>query len=371
MKLGMTPKNQLKPGSLIVVDQFQPAMPIMTGFGGGFSQPAETPHGQLVKASAEDAGFKGNLVPSPNDIHFTDNPFETRNRQLAFLMMQKDIKPEEYKSMLGERAEVAQISLLHKTSERLQGLTEAGTKNSAVNFSQGSSKASSVMSAYTGALMSPESLDNAARAFGLSSEKLSSQDPKVSGPERAKLHQGMTDLISQRLDSSKPLQLSRQNYDKSVRDFESHNNSVVVSAGNEGDVAASLKQDAGGHGIRVPKDFEDNILVNSQVTAVGALEGEGKASKVAAYSSRIAEVDVYAKGTITDPLSPDRPTQGTSFAAPRVAAAMATLHGKNPTMTSAQVEGLLKKQLGMNVSGASVPVLDLDKTRAFLGSQSF
>lgn len=61
-------------------------------------------------------------------------------------------------------------------------------------------------------------------------------------------------------------------------------------------------------------------------------------------------------------------SEGTSFAAPRVAAGMAALHGKYPQLSSAEVEARLKSQL---TKGGSVASLDEEKTRQFLQSQSF
>jgi hypothetical protein len=357
MKLGMTAKADLKPGSLIVADAFLPAMPIMGPFGGG--GPVSKAHGELVKSSAEDAGFKGNLVRSPLDHSFTPNPDEMRATELTFQRVSK-LAPEEYRKNIAEYAEVSYASTLHQTTERLEGLQEAGTKNSVVNFSQGLSKASLVGKVYSSAYMTPQGLEGAAGAFGLSADKLMSKDPEVSGPERARFQQALTDAVSGSIDNSEKVKAAKATYAGAVRKFEGQNNSVVVSAGNDGDVLKQLQDDANGAKLNVPKDWVDNVLVTPDVTAVGALD-QGKAAQ---YSSKFAEVDVYANGSIED-------SKGTSFAAPRVAATMAGLHGTHPELSSSQVENLMKQQFTTERQDLEAPALEVERTREFLSAQKF
>ena len=53
--------------------------------------------------------------------------------------------------------------------------------------------------------------------------------------------------------------------------------------------------------------------------------------------------------------------QGTSYASPRVAAVMAELHGRNPDLSSRQIENLMMQNLTYELpqSGGSIDVLDL------------
>lgn len=354
-KLGLTPRQALKPsGSLIVVDQFMPqSYPGM---------PVEIPHGALVRQSALDTGFRGNLVNSPTDMAFTPQPLVKRQHELMLELAEPNLSPERTRALLAEQAEVGHLALLHKTTERLEGLTEAGVRNSAVNFSQGASKASAVQSAYVNAISGRQS-DNITRALGVDPDKMFSQDPKVSVPERLRLQQGLTDLISKSLDESARLKESQAKYQRAVQNFEKQHNSVVVSAGNEGDVANQLVDITEGQRIRLPQNWQNNVLVTPEVTSVGALKG----NRISSYSNRDSEVDLYANGDVTLP-GQQEVSEGTSFAAPRVAAGMAALHGKYPQLSSAEVEARLKSQL---TKGGSVASLDEEKTRQFLQSQSF
>ena len=363
LKLGLTQRAALQTeGSLIIVDRFSPSP---TPFGGSA---LEVPHGALVQQSAMDTGFRGNLVTSPSDVSFTPQPLERRKYELLMALAEPGLSPQQTRELLAEQAEVGHRTLLHKNTERLEGLTEAGVRHSAVNFSQGASKASAVESAFNSAISGRES-ENITRAMGVDPDKIFHKDPKVSVPERLRLQQGLTDLISKRIDESTSLKESRAKYQRAVQNFEKNHNSVVVSAGNEGGVADQFAEIAEGQRIRLPVGWQSNVLVTPEVTSVGALKGQ----QVSSYSNRDPEVDLYADGDVAQQ-GQQQPAEGTSFAAPRVAAGMAALHRQYPQLSSAQVEAKLKSQLGHNIAGpdgSPVTSLNMEKTRAYLQSQVF
>lgn len=338
--------QQLKPGSLIVLDQHMPS-----------SMDPMPPHGAMVRGAAEQAGFKGPVVQGLFGIG--KSPEEAR---LAARMREPDCSPDEFRQLLKSTTVLAHRGLLNEASERLEGLTNLGAKNSAANLSVGNSKASTLRSVL---MDDVETRNNAARMLGLSVDRLESSDPKISGPENLKLQQGVLGVISEAVDGSPEIKASKARYDKAVQGFEQGGNSLVVSAGNDGRVPDQLAKLAHGQRIALPADFEDNVLSNPQVTLVGALDG----NNVAVYSSRDRQVDVYAQGTILGD------AQGTSFASPRVAATMARLHQQNPKMTSAQVEQLMKQKLTSPLlqpgNHPPAPALEVDKTRRFLGSRTF
>ncbi len=337
--------QQLKPGSLIILDEHIP------------SQFESLPHGLMVRAAADKAGFQGPIVPGAFGAGKS-----AEEARLFSRMRQPDCAPEEFRKLLSTTTVMANTGLLNQASERLEGLTKLGARNSAANLSMGNSKASTLQSLVLGEV---EVRNNAARSLGLSVERLDSNDPNVAGPEHLQLQQGMLKLISEAVDRSPEIKQSKTRYDKAVANFEQRGNSVVISAGNDGRTADKLAEKAHGRRLALPADFEDNILSNSQVTSVGALDG----AKVAEYSSRDREVDVYAQGkTVAE-------GEGTSFASPRVAATMAQLHRQNPKMNSAQVEQLMKQKLSSPLLDAGnhpqAPALEVEKTRNFLGSRTF
>ena len=114
------------------------------------------------------------------------------------------------------------------------------------------------------------SLRNQALAFGLDPNKILSEDPKVSGPERQKLVQGLINVTSNTIEKSPDIQNSKKGFDQAVKDFEANNNSVVIAAGNEGQHLERLSKTIGDRELKLPSDFTKNILENEDVTSVGA-----------------------------------------------------------------------------------------------------
>ena len=235
----------------------------------------------------------------------------------------------------------------------MEGL-QFGEQNSVRNFSSGITKAEMVQEMFTKAKTAWNSddpvakqqgytaLSNYARAYDLNLDHLISDDVKLRSPQNVKLLQGLTNTVSETIDRSPMVARSRQRFQGSVDAYESRNNSVVVAAGNSGDFTDFLANEfakAGTNGL--PADFEASILSNNSVTTVGALDGEN----VASYSSRSGHVDVYADGTAADGTS-----VGTSFAAPKVSAVMASLHAANPHASSDEIQRMLQTELAKNVT---------------------
>lgn len=351
-KLGHTIGDLKKPGSLVVVDQFIAPMPMM-GIG-GMTGGMEAPHGHLVSESATGDGFSGNLIPSELSSKYGQEKFLIKQS-----LNEPGLPPEEFKKRLDASIAVESVSLMDSMSERLEGLKEAGLHGSAVNLSYGISQAGMLDRLYVDASMAWGSwgptddfkkplLENYARAFDLDASKLSNQDPKIAGPERRKLQQAIADQVSSTMDHNPAVQESHQNYAKAVIDLEKDHNSVVVSASNYGRVVEYLDKDVGESApkLRLGPNFHDNVLATSETTVVGATEGSGDQERVAGYSSNFQEVDIYANGVAPKPSLPgQKNAQGTSFAAPKVAQAMAQLHELYPEKTSAEIEDMLKEQL--------------------------
>jgi hypothetical protein len=351
-KLGITYGDLSKPGSLVVVDQFQAPMP---SFGiGGFAGPIKMAHGHLVSESAKGDGFDGNLIPSEHMGKYPQQRGEI-NQALA----EPNISREEFLERLEKSVALQGVGLLDAMSERLEGLNEAGLHHSAVNLSYGLSQAHVVEDRYKEAALAwsgweplPDFkkplLDNYARAFDLDAEKLRSQVPEIHGPERAKFQQALADQVASIMENNEPLRDSKAHFATAVRELEANHNSVVVSACNGGRVLAQMSEHAHtDKPIRVSKHFQDNIMATPETTVVGATSGTGKDEKVAVYSSNYEGVHLYANGDAPMPASniDTENAQGTSFASPKVAQAMAKLHQLFPDKSSAEIETMLKEQL--------------------------
>lgn len=372
------PTVKAPPGSLLIRDTFMP------------SSMGDTPHGHLVLSASKEEGFKGNVRASIMDAP-KPTGFLPEVRKAYGPLASQNLTKEQALSQISQATQTEASAFLNDQSDYLERQTKAGTTNSAANFSLGMSKASYASELYNKGIQSigqsedkpgaassaaaflgggGKTLKNYATAFDLDLKKLESTDPKVYEPERQKLQQALINNVSDTFDNNPALKKSKQRWDSAVNGFEAKNNSVVVSAGNEGDYAEMLESGNGGRKLNPPKDFEANLLQNDTVTSVGATQvspagKEGRAS----YSSVSDGVDVYANGTLKQQPGQQFPIEGTSFSAPRVAATMAQLHKDNPNLSSAQVENLMKQSLTnpMNVgNGGSIQVLDHAKTKAYL-----
>lgn len=229
----------------------------------------------------------------------------------------------------------------------MQDANSLGVSNSALNISLGLNKLHMVTGAesHTSNAVYRTNLD---RALGLNPQSTGSQERK----------QALLDRVNRVMEGSEEVRSASQAWQDEVRAFEANRNSVVVSAGNDGGDARSLSS----KGYRLSEDVDRNFLAFSDVTVVGATNG---GSSVAGYSRRGDEVDLYASGNA------GLLTQGTSFASPRVSAAMRAAHCQNPDLDSDQVEELVLEQLtdSIQVDGESRSTLNLDRAKQFIAGK--
>ncbi len=376
------PQNgQESAGNLYIRDTFTPSFD-----SGGL------PHGLLVARAAGNQGFQGRVHPSIQEPPVVTKTLPEVTAQVSKLGTQ-ELSREEALGALSRYTEVSNTTFLDDQSAYLERRTEEGVRNSVANFSLGSSKASTVDTLYSHAMLSldsgaaaqhtqaaagtgPRALDNYATAFGLDAEKLRSNDDAISGPERQKLQQALVNHVSNDFDNNPAIKASQNRWDSAVGNFEAGRNSVVIAASNEGDKAEELVAGNGHRPVQVPADYEKNILENDAVTSVGATETrtvDGKNETVrSAYSSVSGGQDVYADGTVRAPDGTDIAT-GTSFSAPKVSATMARLHRDHPEMSSAQIENLMKNRLTATVAdgGQEMSVLDQQQTLDFLSKSTY
>lgn len=271
-----------QPGALVLCDSFE----------------GPSAHGAIVAQVARQQGFQGKLVALP--FEDPNDPVQTEiQRSVQAWGEAQD--PSEICACLAESMVLTRLSALGAATQRLLAVTETGARQVVVNFSLGSSAAMCVA-----AVLAMSEDATAAR-----------QLEKAFG---ADFRSGLVELAGQA--SSDPrLQEAREDFATVVRAFEAKGNSVVVAAGNDG------RMGDWGAG------FSRSDLSTPETTVVGALEG----AKPAPYNSEgftLLAQGGFRIGT--------EEVHGTSFAAPVVAAAMATAHARFPQADSRQIEARLE-----------------------------
>ncbi len=359
-----------------------------------FMDPSRNPHGISVSRAVRQQGFQGRIVGT-DDTRMGARPLSHLS-QAATHIGQLSLAGRTREQVLSDIEGFATGSVAHlldKKSDYLENLSSRGVTNSVVNFSQASSKAQLTRTLYEevrpafgdGRNVNPEArqrsqtvLTNMVGAFGLDQRRLTDPKPEIHQPERARLVQGLIDQVSNRVDTSPVLSSARGRYDDSIAKFEGNRNSIVLSAGNDGSVGQQLQDFNGGIPLNLPADFSRNILENDAVTTVGATDSGIRpngtiGTRQASYSSQSNGVDIYANGNLQAGGPFSQTIQGTSFAAPRVAAVMADIHRQNPQYTSTQAENALRQQMkySLTTGGQSVPVLHEPPTSQYLASNTF
>ena len=313
-----------QPGSLVVLDQF-------------FSPNSGVPtHGNMVAATARGEGFQGPILE-------LDATFSLQSQTAAKLeavaaaeqAFQKAQTGEQVRQSLRDLSALKRAYALERSAESLEQLAQSGLRQSAVNLSMGHNAADEtrrlLQRTLEGSDQAGTVLLQLIRGFCSDPQSLIDERPEVNGPARAKMVGELAEWL-QSTTSDPRWQAAKNRYDGAVDQLERNNNSVVVAAGNEGDSAEFFRQWCSGQSPVSPAGFENNDLSNAQVTVVGAWENGQRAD----YTSHDREIDVFAAGNSL--LGDDK---GTSFAAPRVAAQLARLHGQDAALSSQAAEAKL------------------------------
>lgn len=341
-------------GTLQIVDHFTPSAdpsgPTFPNPNGGAPLMALTiPHGIHVTNSALHTGYQGPI----NTSEFRAP--ETLPYSLTLAMPGQT--PEQTLANLGGAVQMENNSVALGALQNLHGQIQSGVHNTVTNFSMGAGASNVTEHLYQNISLAwnparPEATaeeqaqrasgqaisDNLARAWNIDPQALASSDPAISGPARQQFQQNLINHTHQANRTPQMDQL-RQTVNTFVDGYESRNNSVVVAAGNNGDLAAAMRRDNGGRDLQIPEGFFENILAARNATTVGALgTGANNQVGVAEYSSPSSAVHMYAWG------NPAPGVAGTSFAAPRVAAQMQQLHNRFPDRSSAEIERMLRDQ---------------------------
>lgn len=354
-------------GSLVIVDTFQDS-----------SEGAD--HGNVAAYAARQHGFRG---PVFAERIGPDGAAPSASAAAWSTLGQGPLKPEQARKAIDDLTRLNQRELLENVTGDLDKLRQKGLADSAVNVSYGTNPQRQADRLYTIARTAPsgggfmatnnpqsQMARNIFSAYGIDEAKFHNQDKAISGPERLRLQQALLDS-AQRGVQSPDVVAAKQRYGESVRALEANNNSVVVSAGNDGEILDNFARDAGGRRVKSASDSNHNVLVNSDVTTVGSTRWfQNGTERLARYSTKDPEVDIYASGSVGNGVDQNRMNvSGTSFAAPRVAGAMAALHGNHPGMPSHAVENLLRQQLTHQVEGQ--PTLTFQRVEEYLRRGTF
>lgn len=360
------PPRQAPAGSLVMVDTFQESpSPDPKEFG---TRPG---HGNVGSYAARQHGFRGNVYAEP--IGPDAAPPFAMPPQVNWAALSN----EQVRARVRDASRDNSVSLLGSVTGDLDKQRKLGLHNSAVNVSYGESARHSAGSYFSNVLNDlmyappgqPGMGTRTLQAYGIDRSKFDNPDPKVSGPEWLKLQQGLlTD--SEAGQRAPEVNAATGRYRQAVRNLEANHNSVVVSAGNSESQLQDWSSMTNGQRVREGAGSNRNVLSVPEVTTVGATQWlrdrqGGLHERVAPYSSRDG-ADIYASGSVGNGVNPQRmKSPGTSFAAPRVAQAMATLHKLHPSLSSSQVESLLRNQATHQVNdGAAGPVDVLDYGRS-------
>jgi hypothetical protein len=158
---------------------------------------------------------------------------------------------------------------------------------------------------------------------------------------------------------------AKQRYDAAVAAVTDAGPVVVVAAGNDRDNAAELST----LGADASKIDTTNVLTNPNAVMVAALNASGAPS---AFSSANPENDIAALGEGV-PAVAANPSDGTSFAAPQVAAVIDNVRRANPDLSAAEVVDLIRRTaIPLNAPSQDVgagllnPIAALDEARSLV-----
>ena len=331
-------------GSLVMIDTFQDSY-------------RGAAHGNVGAYAARQHGFRGQIY-AENIGGDVSGPSQHAERQ-NYLSGQPRT-PAQTQQAINDIARHWPQENLREVTADLDKIRGRGLRDSAVNISYGIHPQIVAEDLYrqvrtapqtppTGPFANPQQYQfaqNVYRAYGIDQAKFNSTDPQVSGPERLRLQQALLNAAQQGANSAEVREAQRD-YGRAVRQLEANNNSVVASAGNQEQLLQDLARDANGLRVQANPNSNRNLYVTPDVTNVGATRflNNGQ-ERIAPYSTRDPGIDLFASGSVGNGANQNRMNVwGTSYAAPRVAGAMASLHGNHPGMPSGAVQNLMRNRL--------------------------
>jgi hypothetical protein len=297
-----TPASKSEP-SVAILDEFR-----------GADEPGNTTHGELVEGvllsqGLEQEDVKRIQVSPQGDVEELWNEMADG---------QEDALDRYIETRIGGVFEGTASALEEIVQDKDSAITT-------VNQSQGMSEGLVLNQLTTVAREYPEFKDLLREQVGLPAE--------ASGQE---IVQALADTIGDINQNSPVVQQARERYQEISQQLAERGISHVLAAGNEGETEDSVIAS----GIETGPDFFRNILANENTTVVGGVDAQGGN----AWFNANAGAEISALGVEVPVQTADGDQQvvnGTSFAAPFVAAADARLAASFPQLTARQREGMM------------------------------
>ena len=404
-KPGSPKPDMTKPGTMFAVDDFS----------------APDSHGNSVVQAARQGGFRGPVVELQENT--SDKVFLSGRAQKDMQAMdQPDVPADTFTKKLKDYDTTQEVGLLNLATDGLQQVENKGGNQGSTNLSLGTSKASIVKGEYdqimdgyqmdsppSGARVTPMGIQttppsdeqmqaynakerakqqltaNAINAFGLDGVKLGNPDPTISGPQRAKLQQGLINQANQAIDGNTEIQAAKGKYNQAIDTLADRHESVNVASGNEGtdqhdlealDAPPAQNTKPGAPQPKTPKltvpaDFDVNVLSSPKARMIGAVgvlpanpwapgPDPNSATTVAPYTSSNPGMTRFGPGVL---VTPDNASDGTSIATPYNAALDTAVLGSNPKMSIEQANDFEQKSFTKQIPNNGHPVSELDMTK--------
>ena len=329
-------------------------------------------HGTKVVNTARAQGYQGTVYPL--ELRQAPTYQSARMDVAAGEVWEKNESRGQLRSALYAEVLSSRVMVLSTLTQDLEFLNQQNVTGTVVNASLGASLAGSV----TG-ILDKRFGEKAAEdkeegyegkrlclALDCDREKLISTDKQVARRESHLLLQRLFDLAESTSDDLEYVAI-KSRYHAALQEFVDKGNSLVVSASNDGDVSEALTW-LSETPMELPSRYQVNDLAHPLAVVVGATRADETGVKVAPYSSDYQGVNFYASGQAAG-----GDGQGTSFAAPRVAAVLAQLHFDQQGETSAAIENTLRQKFSTTLQDyeghQQAPVLNEAAAQEYLFSR--
>jgi hypothetical protein len=361
-----------QPGNVDILDGFQPSRDAL--------EEGQTEHGDLVTQMALGQGLQGTAVQT-----VTPHGAVSKRTDGDWATMDK-VNPSEksFDRALGDYFASSQQGCIQDAATGTGDALAKGDNHAAINISSDQSKARMVDNLYgsmreawaPGQHDSPEAikqgqnlLHNYAKTYGLNENDLTHDTPNT-GKARAALQNNLIAQANRGVASNQTgISNAEQSYAKNTHALADQKVSTVVAVGNEGQLESEMTADAGGRKPQgMGSDFYSNPYTNADTVNVGATGSTNdlNANSISNYSSPSPNVSLYANGNELKFIPSgsgkvrQTPEEGTSFAAPEVAADLANIHAQHQDFSNDQALQYLKqhKSHSMQTSQGPMPVLN-------------
>ncbi len=155
------------------------------------------------------------------------------------------------------------------------------------------------------------------------------------GASKRQFVEALANRVQSVSENSPAVQAETQRYEELSAEADARGINHVVASGNNGQVASMMRN----LGIEMDPSFYGNALHNEHTTSVGALNEQGTGP--ASFSAPEAEIATQGQGVLTTADGQVDFINGTSFAAPQVAAQMALMRRRNPSLSDEEAEEVL------------------------------